>query len=278
MFSAVFVDWRVDVRHDQNDADNEAAQRQRDQVTKYDAGVVVLEAVKAEHGLSPPSMMSGDQMHGASFEQAIVGHEPDVENGADERLVEGNCHAEDQGRDHRGDGVRIGSGLGTHAREGDDEADDRADQANQDDGVGEMPDGAQTDAELHLQPFGHEGTALAVLARDGASIDVDPRGRVFGVVLELVQIVTELDDPISAQREPDQEHADVELDHVIAVRGDHAVQPAVRPHRSDQRDPHQVEHPEAQHQEIAQAGGVRFRERREPVGQGPAPWRRRSCA
>ena len=46
-----FRDRRVDVRHDQNHAYNEAAQRQRDQVTKYDAGVVVLEAVKTEHGL-----------------------------------------------------------------------------------------------------------------------------------------------------------------------------------------------------------------------------------
>ena len=38
------------MRHDQDDADDEAAQRQRDQVAKDDAGVVVLEAVKPEHG------------------------------------------------------------------------------------------------------------------------------------------------------------------------------------------------------------------------------------
>src|SRR5918996_1197552 len=54
----------------------------------------------------------GEQPRRAALEQAVVDHQPDVEDGADERRVERDRHALDQGRDHRADRGDVGRLLG----------------------------------------------------------------------------------------------------------------------------------------------------------------------
>src|SRR5918994_7037010 len=64
----------------------------------------------------------GQQLDRAALEQAHVDHQPEMQERADERRVERDRHAGDQGRDHRADRADVRGCIGAHARERYDEA------------------------------------------------------------------------------------------------------------------------------------------------------------
>src|SRR5262245_32480883 len=80
---------------------------------------------------------AGQQIDRPRREDLIVDHEPDVEHRADERGVQRHRHAADERGHHRADRRRIGTHLRIDAGQRHDETHHRADEAEDDQQVGD---------------------------------------------------------------------------------------------------------------------------------------------
>src|SRR5918996_1844616 len=197
----------------------------------------------------------GDQRDRAALEETVVGHEPDVEDGADQSGVERDRHAADQGRDHRPDRFDVGRGLGVDPGQRNDEADHGTDQAQNHETVREVPDRGDARRQLELQRRSREPARVPVAALNTEKVAPDPTAGSRTMLLQLVDLDAGLPDLARAAHETEQEHGDDHEDQSGRVARHDDADPALGPRRAEQRERDQVQDGKAQQQQITVSRG-----------------------